>query len=62
MALIGTIEYAWNVYPSTSLSSGLLLTANLVILLGIWFGYSEGKMFSKRPNRSQVSIKKLSQK
>jgi alpha-1,3-mannosyltransferase len=60
MALIGAIEYAWNVYPSTPLSSGLLLTANLVILLGIWFGYPEGKMFLKRSNRSQVSVKKLS--
>jgi alpha-1,3-mannosyltransferase len=57
MALIGAIEYAWNVYPSTSLSSGILLTANLVILLGIWFGYPEGKMFLKRSHRSQVSQK-----
>lgn len=47
MALIGAIEYAWNVYPSTPLSSGLLLAANLVILLGIWFGYPEGKVFFK---------------
>ncbi|KAG1827034.1 glycosyltransferase family 58 protein [Suillus subaureus] len=62
MALIGTIEYAWNVYPSTPLSSGLLLAANLVMLLGIWFGYPEGKVFSKRSNLSQVSPKRLSQK
>ncbi|KAG1877858.1 glycosyltransferase family 58 protein [Suillus subalutaceus] len=62
MALIGAIEYAWNVYPSTPLSSGLLLAANLVMLLGIWFGYAEGKMFSKRSNLSQVSPKQLSQK
>ncbi|TRM61881.1 glycosyltransferase family 58 protein [Schizophyllum amplum] len=31
------IEYAWNVYPSTRLSSTLLLCAHSCILLGMWF-------------------------
>ena len=36
-------EYAWNVFPSTSLSSALLLLANSLLVIGIWFGYPEGK-------------------
>ncbi|OJA10942.1 hypothetical protein AZE42_04657 [Rhizopogon vesiculosus] len=44
MAIMGAVEYAWNVYPSTPFSSGLLLAANSLMLLGIWFGYPEGKM------------------
>ncbi|KAG1756515.1 mannosyltransferase [Suillus paluster] len=48
MALMGAIEYAWNVYPSTPLSSGLLLAANSLMLLGIWFGYPEGKLSGKQ--------------
>ncbi|KIY50974.1 glycosyltransferase family 58 protein [Fistulina hepatica ATCC 64428] len=30
------IEYAWNVFPSTALSSAFLLLGNLMLLLGIW--------------------------
>ncbi|KIJ16878.1 glycosyltransferase family 58 protein [Paxillus involutus ATCC 200175] len=41
--ILGT-EYAWNVFPSTALSSGILLVANASLVLGIWFGYSEGKL------------------
>ncbi|KAF9227600.1 glycosyltransferase family 58 protein [Gyrodon lividus] len=40
--MVGT-EYAWNTFPSTALSSGILLVANASLVLGIWFGYSEGK-------------------
>ncbi|KAI0831468.1 mannosyltransferase [Trametes gibbosa] len=47
LALLLGIEYAWNVYPSTSLSSGVLLAANAALLLGIWFGYSEGRTVSR---------------
>ncbi|KAI0636819.1 mannosyltransferase [Trametes polyzona] len=43
IALLLAIEYAWNVYPSTSLSSGVLLAANAALVLGIWFGYPEGR-------------------
>ncbi|KAI0780777.1 mannosyltransferase [Trametes elegans] len=43
LALLLAIEYAWNVYPSTSLSSGVLVGANAVLVLGIWFGYPEGR-------------------
>ncbi|CDO72863.1 hypothetical protein BN946_scf185002.g48 [Trametes cinnabarina] len=42
LALLLAIEYAWNVYPSTSLSSGMLVAANAALVLGIWFGYPEG--------------------
>ncbi|EMD38437.1 glycosyltransferase family 58 protein [Gelatoporia subvermispora B] len=42
LALIAGIEYAWNVYPSTTLSSGILCAANVTLLLGVWFGFPEG--------------------
>ena len=32
------IEYAWNVYPSTSLSSVVLLGANVALLAGVLIG------------------------
>ncbi|KAG6376391.1 dolichyl-P-Man:Man(5)GlcNAc(2)-PP-dolichyl mannosyltransferase [Boletus reticuloceps] len=43
LLIIVGIEYAWNVFPSTSLSSGILLASHCVLLFGIWFGYVEGK-------------------
>lgn len=43
LALILCIEYTWNVFPSTTLSSGLLLAANTSLLVGVWFGFAEGK-------------------
>lgn len=36
------IEYAWNVYPSTDLSSAALLAGNSLLLIGVWFGYPNG--------------------
>jgi alpha-1,3-mannosyltransferase len=41
--LLAIIEYAWNTYPSTNLSSGLLLAAHVLLLAGVWFGYPEGR-------------------
>ncbi|KIM49483.1 glycosyltransferase family 58 protein [Hebeloma cylindrosporum] len=43
LALILGIEYAWNIFPSTPISSGILLTCNVLLLAGIWFGYPTGK-------------------
>ncbi|KAL4067824.1 mannosyltransferase [Scleroderma citrinum] len=43
LAILVGIEYAWNVFPSTTLSCGILLTMNTSLLLGIWFGFAEGK-------------------
>ncbi|KAL1944589.1 hypothetical protein VTO73DRAFT_3019 [Trametes versicolor] len=43
VALLLAIEYAWNVYPSTSLSSGVLVASNVALVLGIWFGFPEGR-------------------
>ncbi|KAH9981353.1 ALG3 protein-domain-containing protein [Lactifluus volemus] len=37
------IEYAWNVYPSTTISSVVLCVSHVVLLGGIWFGYADGK-------------------
>ncbi|KAF8522184.1 mannosyltransferase [Hysterangium stoloniferum] len=36
-------EYAWNVFPSTKSSSGILLASHAVLLLGLWYGFPEGK-------------------
>ncbi|TFK27356.1 dolichyl-P-Man:Man(5)GlcNAc(2)-PP-dolichyl mannosyltransferase [Coprinopsis marcescibilis] len=43
IALLVGIEYAWNVYPSTKFSSGILLVANSLLLVGVWFGYPTGR-------------------
>ncbi|KAI0673069.1 mannosyltransferase [Trametes maxima] len=43
LVLLLAIEYAWNVYPSTSLSSGALVVANAALVLGTWFGHPEGR-------------------
>lgn len=43
LLILAGIEYAWNVFPSTTLSSGILLAAHVLLLLGIWFGFPEGK-------------------
>lgn len=40
---MGAIEYAWNVYPSTTRSSVVLCISHVVLLGGIWFGYAEGR-------------------
>lgn len=37
------VEYAWNTFPSTSLSSGVLLGANTLLLGGVAFGHPEGR-------------------
>lgn len=47
IVLLLGIEYAWNVFPSTNLSSGILVAADAALLLGIWFGYPEGKVESR---------------
>lgn len=36
IAIVAAIEYAWNVFPSTTLSSGILFAANSLLLVGIW--------------------------
>ncbi|KIK03831.1 glycosyltransferase family 58 protein [Laccaria amethystina LaAM-08-1] len=36
IALVAAIEFAWNVFPSTTLSSGILFAANSLLLVGIW--------------------------
>ncbi|KAL9714767.1 dolichyl-P-Man:Man(5)GlcNAc(2)-PP-dolichol alpha-1,3-mannosyltransferase [Leucoagaricus gongylophorus] len=43
LTLLMAIEYAWNIYPSTNLSSGVLLAGNSLLLVGVWFGFPNGK-------------------
>ena len=47
LALLGAIEYAWNIFPSTDISSYVLLGGNVFLLLGIFFGYPDGKDTAK---------------
>ncbi|KAF8352275.1 dolichyl-P-Man:Man(5)GlcNAc(2)-PP-dolichyl mannosyltransferase [Amanita rubescens] len=37
LALLITIEYAWNTYPSTIMSSSFLLLANALMVAGVYF-------------------------
>ncbi|KAH9001331.1 mannosyltransferase [Lactarius akahatsu] len=43
LVIVGAIEYGWNVYPSTRLSSAVLCASHVALLGGIWFGYPEGR-------------------
>ncbi|KAG9040245.1 dolichyl-P-Man:Man(5)GlcNAc(2)-PP-dolichol alpha-1,3-mannosyltransferase [Tulasnella sp. JGI-2019a] len=44
IALLGAVEYSWNVFPSTKASSCVLLFFNLASILGVWFGYPNGRL------------------
>ncbi|CAA7265372.1 unnamed protein product [Cyclocybe aegerita] len=44
LALILGIEYAWNTFPSTTTSSGVLLACNVLLLAGVWSGYPSGRL------------------
>jgi alpha-1,3-mannosyltransferase len=50
VALLGAIEYAWNVYPSTTLSSSLLCLSNTILIVGVWFGDAQGKTVNDAEN------------
>ncbi|KNE61516.1 hypothetical protein AMAG_06334 [Allomyces macrogynus ATCC 38327] len=39
LAMLVAIEYCWNVFPSTSFSSGLLLVSHLALLVGVMRGH-----------------------
>jgi hypothetical protein len=49
------IEYGWATYPSTNLSSGLLLLAHVVILSGLLFKDQKGVTV---PTLSQNKLKR----
>jgi alpha-1,3-mannosyltransferase len=43
LAIVLGIEYCWNVFPATPISSSILLAAHSLLLSGVWFGYAEGR-------------------
>jgi hypothetical protein len=55
LAILASIEYAWNVYPSTALSSSILCLANAALVAGIWFGNAQGRTLSSSPNQRRAS-------
>lgn len=58
LALPFTIEYAWNVFPSTSMSSLLLLGSHIVLLAGLWAsraGDGDGNVASASADASAIA-------
>ncbi|KAG0056099.1 Lethal(2)neighbour of tid protein [Gryganskiella cystojenkinii] len=49
--ILGLIEYAWNVFPATAQSSGILFASHMVLLAGLWVGRSEPSGSIVRRNR-----------
>ncbi|KAH7337777.1 glycosyltransferase family 58 protein [Rhizoctonia solani] len=58
IAILAAIEYAWNTYPSTDLSSGLLLGAHVLLIVGVWFGFPEGTNTSMVRWDDEVEVEK----
>jgi alpha-1,3-mannosyltransferase len=54
IALLMGIEYSWNVFPSTNISSYILNAAHALILIGIWVGYPIGVQRRKVKFKEQV--------
>ncbi|EEB91814.1 hypothetical protein MPER_09769, partial [Moniliophthora perniciosa FA553] len=55
IALMGAIEFSWNVFPSTVLSSSVLLGAHIVLLGGILYGYPCGVSQRKKVQFEPIS-------
>lgn len=54
LLILASIEYAWNVFPSTSLSSEVLLASHVMLLVGIWSGWPCGV-----PAKRKVAFKEV---
>ncbi|RHZ64122.1 hypothetical protein Glove_326g134 [Diversispora epigaea] len=55
--ILAVIEYCWNVYPSTSESSLLLLICHLIILVGLW---SSEDLANPSPTCNKCKLPKFS--
>ncbi|CAL9061937.1 unnamed protein product [Musa banksii] len=49
LILFAGVELCWNMYPSNSYSSFLLLCIHLFILWGVWIAPSEGEFVDEEP-------------
>uniref|UniRef100_A0A7N0TTJ8 dolichyl-P-Man:Man5GlcNAc2-PP-dolichol alpha-1,3-mannosyltransferase n=1 Tax=Kalanchoe fedtschenkoi TaxID=63787 RepID=A0A7N0TTJ8_KALFE len=54
LILFAVVELCWNVYPSTTYSSTLLLIAHLIILWGIWTAPSEYPYADEHTSRKAI--------
>ncbi|KAG7092366.1 hypothetical protein E1B28_008725 [Marasmius oreades] len=55
IALLLAIEYSWNVFPSTIISSSALLGAHVILLVGIRYGYPCGILSPRQPHAARRS-------
>ncbi|KAF9264774.1 glycosyltransferase family 58 protein [Marasmius fiardii PR-910] len=53
IALLAAIESSWNVFPSTTQSSSILLGAHILLLVGIWYGFPCGISSPQTSRRSK---------
>jgi len=55
LLILGVIEYCWNVYPSTDVSSALLHVAHIFLLVGLWNNTSDDCCLTIKADRKKVS-------
>ncbi|XP_054160448.1 lethal(2)neighbour of Tid protein-like [Oppia nitens] len=58
LCLLGLIEFSWNSYPSTSLSSGILHMVHLILLFGLWRNRSQYDIGSHNNNNTNNNTTK----
>lgn len=53
------IESAWNTYPSTDLSSQILLVSHLILLLGLWGSHADDTIEDEKREDDKVTAAAL---
>ncbi|KAK9235426.1 ALG3 protein-domain-containing protein [Lipomyces kononenkoae] len=53
-------EWAWNIFPSTKLSSFVVVAANAIIIIGIWFGTKKDAEDTKSASRILPEMSSIS--
>ncbi|KAI8446515.1 family 58 glycosyltransferase [Phakopsora pachyrhizi] len=51
LIVMSLMEYSWNVYPATTISSSILLVCNLMVLIGIWLSPNDSLREIDRPSK-----------
>ncbi|ORY40156.1 ALG3-domain-containing protein [Rhizoclosmatium globosum] len=58
IAIFGTIEYCWNVYPSTNQSSVLLLSCHIILLVALFVAPVESNRVKFESKKSKTKAKR----